>query len=778
MLRFKFKYLFANKQTRLILLLTICVSLSIMTIGLLSYSKYRKVLDTELNTPNVELLQINLDVTNRAFKESDMKAVDVSFHPATLDYASSGTPDNVLKAAGLQSYLQTLSAHPDIHSIAVIKFKDRSMISSQFGYKSAWEAAPDTTWIPWIGEIEKKPLLVKRRMYGGQADAGQVELLSLARPIVQGGQMIGAVMVNLDYDRLFSKIYTHLSNYQYVYNLEGDLIYPKLNLPISPLEMSKVIDGLDYSPFAYVKVEGQDFMANQTFSDVTGWRLVSLVPMEQLLKNVRMARDMMLLLSLISILVGCSAMYYYNYAAFRPLKRINKLLNSEQKSANQGGLHDLEPVIDKLVGDFHNKSLVAERSLPELRSKYIHDVLTRSIGSQEIRTKWEHYFQDWGPAPLVVLVVSIDRYWQWTNEYLEEDQMLLKYALNNIVLELLEPSWNAVSVAGQRDYLEVVLQAKDNVSIEASESLLERDAAKIIQAIAQYLTMSVSIGIGAFVTGILHVDQSHMEAEEALSYRLHEGYSCVLSFSDMETAYEVSGQSADDQWQAEVIAGLRLADSDTCANWIHRWGEDTRKKESQPQQAFRAVNDLMEELLRVAAASNLTAPAELADHTLHQVTTMELGDIEDMLCRIVKDMCEGLGQRRQSKEQVLVQAMIRFMEDNLHLNIGLQDIADHVSMGISSVSNIFKEETGNTVYDYLTTLRIDKACQLLRNSQLKVADIATLVGYQNENSFIRAFRKNKSITPGKFRESYKSSNEYADPPKPRHSGISEDGSED
>ncbi|MNN92235.1 Bacterial regulatory helix-turn-helix protein, AraC family [compost metagenome] len=57
---------------------------------------------------------------------------------------------------------------------------------------------------------------------------------------------------------------------------------------------------------------------------------------------------------------------------------------------------------------------------------------------------------------------------------------------------------------------------------------------------------------------------------------------------------------------------------------------------------------------------------------------------------------------------------------------------------------------------------------------MKIADIALQVGYQNENSFIRAFRKIKSITPGKFRESSKSSIEYADRPKPRQSGVSED----
>lgn len=153
---------------------------------------------------------------------------------------------------------------------------------------------------------------------------------------------------------------------------------------------------------------------------------------------------------------------------------------------------------------------------------------------------------------------------------------------------------------------------------------------------------------------------------------------------------------------------------------------------------------------------------------------MELHEIEDMLCSIAVHMAGAFGAHRQSKEFLLVQNLIKYMEENLQFNIGLQDIASHVNMGVSSVSTIFKEETGTTVYDYLTNLRIDKACELLQDSTLRIADIALQVGYQNENSFIRVFRKIKSTTPGKFRENSKSSKEYADRPKPRHSGVSED----
>lgn len=769
MLRFIIKTVLKNKQTRLILTLTLGVSLLILAIGLYSYSKYREVLDTELNTPNVELLQINLDVMNRAIRESDAKAVDLTFHSAVLKYINADTPVSAGEAEEPLSYLRTLTTGPDLHAISVMKFADRSLLSSADGFTADWREARDTGWTEWIGQIQDKPLLLKRRtLEDGRTPAGGTELLSLVRPILTNGKVSGAVMVDMDYDRLFSKMYTHLSSYQYVYDLEGALIYPKLNAPVPPSEMEGVLAEIDVRPFAYVTLGGQEYMANQTFSDVTGWRLVSLVPMEELLKNVKMARNMMLLISLISIAAGCAAIYYYNYAAFRPLKRINRLLNPEQ--AGGGNLHELEPVIGKLVGDFQSKARVAEWSLPELRSKFVQDLLARSLGALDMRTKWEHYFQDWKEGPFRVAVLSIDRYAQWSAAYREEDQMLLKYALNNIIMEKLGQSFRVVTATAELPGLAVLLQPK-----EANVSL--RDELSALQGmLKELLHVSVSAGVGGEADGLQELPRSYAEAQAALSERVYAGYGHLRFYHEgLDSPGPASAQpGTEDSWRAEVVHAVKASDGGTAADWIAKWAAGCRKKAAAPQQVIRSAGELLEEMERYAAAGGYELPEELADYTSKQLLSMDLTEIEEMLIRIVHRLAEQSGQRRLTKEYQLVQAMIEYMNSHMHLNIGLQDVASHAGMGVSSVSTIFKEETGTTVYEYLTALRIEKASELLRDTPLKIADIAQQVGYQNENSFIRAFRKVKSITPGKYRETSKYSDEYADRPKPRRSGVSDD----
>ncbi|MFK4344785.1 MULTISPECIES: AraC family transcriptional regulator [unclassified Paenibacillus] len=794
MLRLKLRLILKNKQTRLILLLTLSVSLIISVIGLLSYSGYRKGLDTELNTPNIELLQINLDVTNRAFRESDNKALDAAYSRdveafARLQTDEKSLSNNASVIKRLQKYLKALSSHEEIHSVEVISFENHALVSSEYGYLPDWDQAPDTTWVPWIRDIQRKPLLIKRRWYGTNHENGTVELLSLARPVVKDGRVIGAVLVDLDYDRFFSKLYIHLSNSQYVYDLEGELIYPKLKSSVPLNEMDRVLKELDVSPYAYVEVGGMEYMANQTFSDVTGWRLVSLVPMDKLLKHVKLARNMMLWLAFISILAGCSAVYYYNYAAFRPMKRINSLLNSGYKGTRQGGLYDLEPVIGKLVGEFHRKSLVVERSLPELRSKYIEDVIQRRMGIQEMRMKWEQYFSDWDGSSLAVMIVSIDRYSTWAASFPEEDKMLLKYALNNILLEWLEPHWKAVSAPDEESGFVVLLQLSESEdeAITVTETgadadvtdsiLLRKSADRLIQVVDEHLPLTISIGMGPAFSDIHELRQSFVKGKEALGLRLYEGYGrSHMSTDSMREGAHVS--SAAGNRNVEIIRAIESQEAGASIKLTSQWGEELRLHRTSPMQVYLSVHELMEELLKWCMTHSVTPPDQLVDYHWNQILTLDLSDMEKQLFSIVADIGEKLTGHRQSKEFVRVQEMMDYMEHHLHLNIGLQEIADQVHMSVSSVSSMFKEETGSTVYDYLTGLRVKKACALLCETHLKIAEIADQVGYRNENSFIRVFRKHKQVTPGKFREINRCSNGYADPPKGRHFGNLEDKFED
>ena len=84
-------------------------------------------------------------------------------------------------------------------------------------------------------------------------------------------------------------------------------------------------------------------------------------------------------------------------------------------------------------------------------------------------------------------------------------------------------------------------------------------------------------------------------------------------------------------------------------------------------------------------------------------------------------------------------------------DITLNSIA--VDLGISSqyLCRTFKEETGKTFLEYLTSRRLETAAELLRGTDCPVKDIAQLCGYQDTVYFARLFKRNTGLTPSDYR---------------------------
>ncbi len=82
----------------------------------------------------------------------------------------------------------------------------------------------------------------------------------------------------------------------------------------------------------------------------------------------------------------------------------------------------------------------------------------------------------------------------------------------------------------------------------------------------------------------------------------------------------------------------------------------------------------------------------------------------------------------------------------------LDSLSEQIGMSRTSLANRFKQLVGTTMFDYLTRIRLQKACNLLRTTDLPVYNIAEKSGYQSEISFNKTFKQHLSVTPGQFRK--------------------------
>ena len=79
-------------------------------------------------------------------------------------------------------------------------------------------------------------------------------------------------------------------------------------------------------------------------------------------------------------------------------------------------------------------------------------------------------------------------------------------------------------------------------------------------------------------------------------------------------------------------------------------------------------------------------------------------------------------------------------------------MATEMGMSYYHLSRLFNEHMGMSFVGYLTEVRLEYSKALLRNTSLKVEQIAEMSGFLESNSFIRVFKKYYAITPGRYRK--------------------------
>ena len=103
---------------------------------------------------------------------------------------------------------------------------------------------------------------------------------------------------------------------------------------------------------------------------------------------------------------------------------------------------------------------------------------------------------------------------------------------------------------------------------------------------------------------------------------------------------------------------------------------------------------------------------------------------------------------------VISEAKLYMSQNYSNANLMLQDVAKAVNMSKSRFSTVFSQTTGQSFTEYLIYLRLSKAKELLKSSNLKSSQIATEIGYNDSHYFSYIFKKNVGITPSDYRSQY------------------------
>lgn len=277
---------------------------------------------------------------------------------------------------------------------------------------------------------------------------------------------------------------------------------------------------------------------------------------------------------------------------------------------------------------------------------------------------------------------------------------------------------------------------------ELVEQILEKMLA-LGKAYCEDFVMAIS----DFHEDFRETSQVYLEADTAYDNRLLVDNSRVIRFGDISNREHVEILPV--TYMQRLKNAIRTNNETEIRSTIGEICEKL-KKENQSLLTFRLLyNDMIRMLIGEWNDAHTDFKNIYNVFTLSQCLTIQ--DFNDVLM----DVCHALMSGRdvgQDKTSDLITNAVSYMKAHFQeaeLNMG--SLAEHLQVSPVTLAVEFKNGMGMSPSDYLASIRMEKAKELLKETSKKIMDISYAVGYEDDHVFMRRFKKYTGKTPGQYR---------------------------
>lgn len=430
-------------------------------------------------------------------------------------------------------------------------------------------------------------------------------------------------------------------------------------------------------------------------------------------------------------------------------------------------LPELEKVVERVVQNLQTEEterfLVKEmqvkltQSMPLLREKFLMSLIRdeylqpTSLGEKLDFLNLELPQE----SPYIVLLVAIDDQVDVLDTRSERDKQLLAYSVLNIVQELIDLHGRGYVFENRTgEYVGILILDE---CWEEREATLLALSGEIRDNLSRWLKISVTIGVGEEVQGLGRLPLSFKRAREAADQKWYLGKNRIITIDSLET-----GEEDLNRFDTEQSERLRSA--------LNAGDQRRLKKELDDiflplvrnrKDGFRYGRNIAMQLIPLSGRILLDLHIlnkewdDKEKNALDQLFRLEtMADLRCFVASYLEEICQWVLEKRTGRSGNVIESIRTYINAHYAENLTIADIAGSVYLSQTYVSLLFKQETGETIYEYLMKVRISKAKELLRDPRTKFYEVCQAVGYTDPSYFSKLFKKMTGLTPSAYRDQF------------------------
>lgn len=393
-------------------------------------------------------------------------------------------------------------------------------------------------------------------------------------------------------------------------------------------------------------------------------------------------------------------------------------------------------------------------SIPIIRENFLRNLISGFHQNEtDLKEKLDYLDIPLGSNESVITAVfKIDEYEDVAVNYSEKARQLLNLSVVNIIKKTITGYGMGIGFAAKENEFVIIYNQKSQLMrkyIEASEEVME--------CVNKFTNKTLSVGIGRVVSQLGDAYISYKEALDALQYRFYTGNESLISIYDIYPSEKSITFSDLYKIGEELMNCMKLGDNLGMNKSIDTIFAPLLYSDRPPCHPY--IKSVCIELICTAQRvvyesgediNNIISDCSIVYSDIFLIK--DLFELKDYIRAIFSKLVSFFEVRYKCKNTSVINKIKDIINERYMEDISLSLLSEEVYLTPNYISLIFKRETGETLVEYLTQVRLETAKKLLKTTELKVFEIARMVGYENPNYFSTVFKKHIGVYPGKYSE--------------------------
>ncbi|MHA7965145.1 helix-turn-helix domain-containing protein [Paenibacillus sp. CAU 1782] len=490
----------------------------------------------------------------------------------------------------------------------------------------------------------------------------------------------------------------------------------------------------------------------------TEWTYISATPITTITSSVVKLSNTIFLVSASGLLLALLFSWLASRRIYLPVERLLNSLKRHKDEELDRGMDEFQ-YLENQWNQLHDESLNLRNRLEEqrthVRSGFLLQLLQGHLASyteKDLKGRMKLYGWDIDDHQFRIMHIQLTGYDILTERFSQGDESLVTFTASNIIEELAAQHLHQFSVMNFHDLTVAVL-----VMHQGGEPIAERIqmlGTEITTAINGIIHMQVTITFSGSLERIQQIPDMYMEVERATGYRKFVNQNQMINMEQITAHADSNEFHYPFALERDIVHAMRAGDKGEAERLVTLFLEEVL--------SFRGTEILVQQsmLQLYGTIQHAILQSGLSPHQLFGGENMfghlsQIREPDKMLGWMKKKVIEPFIDERDARANLELKRLVESTIDYIHAHytsdISLELCADLSGTNSYTLSKYFKQFMGINFIDYVTELRIEKAKTLLRETDLKINNIANEVGYQ-QRYFNRIFKKQVGITPGQFRE--------------------------